>query len=361
LTTTSPNLDTLRAFAVTCVLASHILAMLNVSGYIGDHTPGALGYAGVTAFFVHTSLVLMYSLQRLAGLPNVAVRFYIARAMRIYPLSIASVVVMVLFRVPAVPWAPHATYLVPSWASITSHLLLVQDVTHSRLLLGPLWSLPLEMHMYLLLPLCFYAAVKTQPIKLIWLILAGAAAIAVAARYFGKPWIFLPYAPCFLAGVMAYRVSTARRFSIPAYLWPVGLLLWFGILFKTLAIPSLHANRFVGSWVLCVILGLAIGSFRESSYRFWNYGTSTVAKYSYGIYLFHAPVMYFVFAVLRVHNPAIAAIVWLSCTFAVAALCYHLLESPCIKLGKRWASRFVTHPVIAEPIAVEVKAAAASA
>ncbi len=58
-----PNLDCLRAFAVSCVLINHIVTMLRTRHGLPDLPfASALGRTGVLAFFVHTSLVLMQSL-----------------------------------------------------------------------------------------------------------------------------------------------------------------------------------------------------------------------------------------------------------------------------------------------------------
>ena len=84
-----PNLDLLRAVAVLFVLFSHVLRTA-----IGHRSPTlyAMGQLGVMIFFVHTSLVLMQSLERqeLSG-PALFKRFYVQRICRIYPLSIALV------------------------------------------------------------------------------------------------------------------------------------------------------------------------------------------------------------------------------------------------------------------------------
>ena len=63
------NLDVLRAFAVSCVVIHHLTLTLHfytgfMPLYVLDYFR-ALGHAGVLAFFVHTSLVLMYSLERM--------------------------------------------------------------------------------------------------------------------------------------------------------------------------------------------------------------------------------------------------------------------------------------------------------
>src|SRR5467141_1625933 len=88
------NLDVLRAIAVLLVLLDHVAffsgAPESVKGPFF-----VLGHAGVVIFFVHTSLVLMRSLERTQarGLKGWlrARDFYMRRAFRIYPLAITTV------------------------------------------------------------------------------------------------------------------------------------------------------------------------------------------------------------------------------------------------------------------------------
>ena len=67
----SANLDALRAAAVITVLIDHFIPTVACRGVAVP--PEAqrffehIGHAGVLAFFVHTRLVLMYSLERLAA------------------------------------------------------------------------------------------------------------------------------------------------------------------------------------------------------------------------------------------------------------------------------------------------------
>lgn len=67
----------MRSVAVLCVVIAHGLTYLGL--------PAIAGWSGITGvcfFFVHTSLVLMFSLERD---PEVG-SFYLRRMFRIYPL-----------------------------------------------------------------------------------------------------------------------------------------------------------------------------------------------------------------------------------------------------------------------------------
>src|SRR5580704_7033323 len=90
------NLNILRSIAVLAVFVSHALQVMARCRLGEGRAYGvdtfALGRVGVLLFFVHTSLVLMQSLERtkLGGWPLMR-HFYIRRAFRIYPLSVCLV------------------------------------------------------------------------------------------------------------------------------------------------------------------------------------------------------------------------------------------------------------------------------
>ena len=88
----SSNLDLLRSCAVLLVVVAHVIGVWRPDDLPGYHMQ-ALGLLGVEFFFVHTSLVLMFSLQRLsASAPaHQLTTFLVRRFFRIYPLSVVVV------------------------------------------------------------------------------------------------------------------------------------------------------------------------------------------------------------------------------------------------------------------------------
>ena len=48
-------------------------------------------------------------------------------------------------------------------------------------------------------------------------------------------------------------------------------------------------------WLYCITIAAAIPLFADSPSAWINRAAATVAKYSYGIYLLHAPALYVVF------------------------------------------------------------------
>ena len=164
------------------VVFCHFLANglnLDAGGYMFPHNMGRLG---VLMFFVHTSLVLMMSLERTTSgaVPStVILSFYIRRAFRIYPLSIVTVCSVALLRIP---YERFQTFHKPTALELLSNLTLTQNLTHARSVIGPLWSLPWEVQMYLCPPLVFLIVRRRR-----FTLLAALTAVAIATQRHRPP------------------------------------------------------------------------------------------------------------------------------------------------------------------------------
>ena len=326
----SANLDLLRAVAVGAVFATHVLATLKLSPP-SPMTRWDLGRLGVLLFFVHTSLVLMQSLERLKldGVP-LMMSFALRRIVRIYPLSILFVVFATAVSMPASPWKP-AGYVWMGWFHLASNLALTQNLTFSPSAIGPLWSLPYELQMYALLPLIFLL-VRARPTLGRALGLWGASVVlALIQPSLGARFGVAEFGPCFIAGTIAYVGLKLTPARLPSWLWPVALV---GSAAVFLAGPRLYS-----SWLFCLTVGMAIPHFREITTPWLRRVSALVAKYSYGIYLSHPVALWVAFRVAA-SLPAAAhwsILIGLSVLLPVAS--FHLIEQPFIVLGKTWADR----------------------
>ena len=282
-----------------------------------------IGLFGVLLFFVHTSLVLMYSLNRspLTGFALVK-DFYVRRFFRIYPLSILAVLTAVALHLHAdgrgLSFGPR-----PSALELVSNLLLIQNLTNSSSIIGPLWSLPLEVQMYLALPFLFLWKKRSfWKLLALWLAcgLLGHFPQTIPALAWFSLLIFVPN---FLPGVMAFTLPENR--SIPSYLWPPFIVL-LALVF--LWMPS----RRVGAEV-CLLLGVALPRFKEITFRPLKFISHRIATYSYGIYLGHS---FFIWFALTRHNSWVLFwLMWL----IIPVVLYHALEHPAIELGRGLAER----------------------
>lgn len=334
------NLDVLRAVAVLCVLADHVVEAASPPVTLAW---GWLGRLGVLIFFVHTALVLMSSLERSGGTSRGWVaRFYVRRAFRIYPLAIAAVLLVLALRISAN--TTHIGYpsdfSAPSCATILSNLLLVQNLAGTRDVLGVLWTLPIELQMYLTLPLCFLVARKS--VQSVLLLIIGGMAAALVWQDLPVPGVWrltmLAFVPCFLGGVLAYALL--RRSAAPR-LSPMLTFLAIGILMAAFFAARATFLTFATQWMFCLALGVILANGREMESSIVSRLGHVIAKYSYGIYLLHLPALWIAFVAF---GGAPHVVQWLIFGVTVIVLpwgAFHLIERP----GIVFAQRLVHQPV----------------
>lgn len=174
------DLDILRGVAVLMVMGPHLPAYpvwAKVGGW------------GVILFFVLSGFLISNLLftEYVRSLRIDLRRFYIRRALKVYPsfyfLSLATVLYCVTWRVPF------------TWQSLGGELTLTQNYMGG--LWGHTWSLAVEEHFYLLLPLALMLMIRTCPPRA------------------SNPFRCIPYVFGILAiGCLAARFDASRRYPI---------------------------------------------------------------------------------------------------------------------------------------------------
>lgn len=289
--TMSMNLDFLRTVAVLCVFFAHLLQAF------GWQNVGMIGMCGVVIFFVHSSLVLMGSLQRLekraASRRSLIFDFWVRRFFRLYPLLLLSVLAAIIFRIPIFPGFP---YVWIGWKALAANLTMTQNLTRDISILSPLWSLPLEAQMYIVLPLAYLAVrgawrYRTMSLWVVSLLLAF-----TLSRFSPRLSIFA-YAPCFGAGILAFGLVASMKSKprLPGWVWPVGVLLLLAIF----GYPGrLQRHEILMHSALAVALGLLYPNVKEHDWGALQRVFHWVVERSYGIYLSHIAVFWLVVDVM---------------------------------------------------------------
>lgn len=326
----SPNLDFLRALAVCLVVSDHTAKFLGHSTFWGRDI-NWLGRLGVMLFFVHTCTVLMLSLERLnvnLSWNRTTVSFYMRRAFRIYPLSIAAIAFVQTLRIPAEAITGLHTFSIfcPSRAELISNLALVQNLwpRDARNVIGVLWSLPYEVQMYLVLPFLFawkYGLNKIWPLYVLW------ATCWLPAHLFS--WChFLPH---FLSGVVAYSLSLKKpRTFGPAWLFPIALM-------ALCTVFMLKSPSYATGAIVCIILATLTPMMKPMNFNIGNTITAQVAKFSYGVYITHLMSMWFAWnKATMLHTP-----IYIALLVAAPVLLYYMIEYPMMKLGATLANKIV--------------------
>ncbi|MBC8025688.1 MAG: acyltransferase [Steroidobacteraceae bacterium] len=327
-----PNLDALRALAVLLVLADHVLETIVAGVGTFDPFDRYLGRLGVLLFFVHTCFVLMISLERHGSSGwSLARAFYIRRVFRLYPLAIVCVLAVVLIGVPARPWDE---FRFPEAFDFMSNLALTMNLTGSPDVLAPLWTLPVELQMYVLLPGIYLLVARDPsgdpaPITALYLLSLGAALLLPSL----SPRLSLfASAPAFMAGVVAYvwGQKVTPRFAGWAWLPFLAAIVGVYIAVEELT-PGVHHIELAAA--ITLLVGLAIPMFAQSSAGALNRVARTLARYSYGVYLFNLIALWAAYYALPIESTALKAATALGLLVAFSVAGYHLVEAPMMKWG----------------------------
>jgi peptidoglycan/LPS O-acetylase OafA/YrhL len=343
-----PNLDFMRALAVLLVVADHVLETTGaLVGRSFSPFDWYLGRMGVLMFFVHTSLVLMMSMDRSrARGPAFFTTFYLRRAFRIYPLSIACVLIVLALGAPPIAWT-HDPSPVFSAFDVAGNLLLIQNLVDADLVLSPLWSLPLELQMYAVLPILYLLLRTSAPVSRAWLLWALAVAGALLQPHVpgGGRLSVAAFGPCFMAGVLAYTLLPRTAPRWPAAAWAMLLA---GVTTAYVAVasasPVVHPPWL--GWLYCLVIGLAIPRFVQFTHAGVRGAALAIAKYSYGVYLFHMLALWIGLGPTSPWplGPVPGSLVALALVVVAPVVSFHLIEQPMIGVGTRLAGRLTPRP-----------------
>lgn len=339
------NLDLLRSFAVLSVVAMH-LYHLGAAFHLFPFDPRAdqilhnLSFTGVMFFFVHTCLVLMLSMHR-APAAHLGRNFLIRRAFRIYPLCCAAILLALSTGLSDISGEKLHEL---GAAGVLANVFLVQNMLRRfDSVIGPLWSLPWEVQMYLLLPLLFLLLKRFDRVFVVFSMWLGAALLAVAFTQPVLPRMFHAaiFPPMFISGMVAYKLLERRteaplRPLFSAWAWPffiLGLFALEGLLVGKHSSESPHGAA-VNACV-CLSLAVAIPAFGELRSEWIAAPARQIAKYSYGVYLLHVPALVFVLRYLPSLPLALKVTVFFALTALLSFVSFHAIEDPCIRLGKR--------------------------
>lgn len=316
----SNNFDLIRLAAAMQVLLGHAFQYLGF-----DQTRGLCWlielFPGVPIFFVISGYLIAQSYDRSASVSDFALR----RFTRIYPamwgaLGFSAVIVALLHPVSAVTfatWLLAQATIAQNWHPDALRNFGVGVVN------GPLWSVCVEIALYTAVPLI-------ARLRSAWLL--GIAAASFAALYSGHAYLRgfsftlayvtpLMWAGMFLTGTLLYRARVKPPLSVCALAWAIVLAL-------SVAMPN--APEFVlratgnqlGILNFIALTGLIFAlAFARP--------ISLAGDISYGMYLYHMPVMNVVIALGL--TGAMGLTLTLAATGALALASWCLIERPCLE------------------------------
>jgi peptidoglycan/LPS O-acetylase OafA/YrhL len=349
-----PQLDAVRGIAVLLVL------LHNTNKYPALHLQfiSDNGWMGVDLFFVLSGLLITGILLDTKKSDGYFKNFYARRCLRIWPLYYSALLFMFVIVPLLRPSEAHTVFEArssPWWAyPIFLQNFLVPVPAGATGLLGVTWSLAVEEQFYLVWPLvvrfCTARQLRTIAIAVI--------CISPALRYYLSLHQVVIYSNTFcrldglMAGALLAIVLRSESFV------PAKFVTRAWIAFLAAAPLALLIERFHARWIGFSFVALASVSFvylalfsRQKGLqailtnRFMVY-TGTI---SYGMYLLQKIPTDAAKSLHLDQHPFLVLPITAAATYALAALSWHLLEKPFLKL-KRF---FQTHAV--SPIAVPIE------
>lgn len=364
------GLDGLRAIAVALVLGYHLF-------------PSALpgGFLGVDVFFAISGFLITSLLLREAATGG-GIRlgaFWRRRARRLLPalalvlLVCSSLALLVggdlLVRIGS--QIAGTTFFVSNWVFIANGAdYFARDTPE---LFRNTWSLSIEEQFYILLPLLVLALLRlrgrsSRAIPLVVLGLASAAWMAELSLsgadptriYFGSDThTFGLLLGAAMAMLLAPRSrpgdAAASEVHVPGVAKQLGFAavaaVGLGVLgWLTLTLPEGSPQSFEGGFQLAILAslavvwavtrpGLVLGVVLDVAPLRW------VGERSYGIYLWHWPLLLILTAVFGPSSPSwVVPAVTVAATFAAAALSYRFIEQPVRRFGLRRSLKLLVRP-----------------
>jgi len=88
-------------------------------------------------------------------------------------------------------------------------------------------------------------------------------------------------------------------------------------------------------------IGLGVSFFREMRENALTRVTKRIARYSYGMYLFHYFAIWVGFVVFRAASKPVQAAIFIAVLGCLSVLLYHAVESPLIAAGGNISQKFM--------------------
>jgi peptidoglycan/LPS O-acetylase OafA/YrhL len=343
------NFTAVRLLLASAVIYTHCYVLLN-PGPDRDEFSTWLGapistYA-VDGFFFLSGFLVYPSLIRFGN----AGKFLMARVARLWP-ALCLVVLLTVAGGALLTQAHGLSYLggatsrfvlgnlsfVKAYYTLTGVICGVDPCNVNQ----SLWTLPFEARCYLILAILgligLAAPRRMLAIVLPLTLLAAAAWDFSAVRDLGAHVLgsglayivgeFHRLWPVFALGCVAWIVRERLVLSW----WILGLLLAAVLASVALGLGIAMQVRgvFIGYAVLC--LGLLTAEKGAFAGR-WP-------DYSYGTYIYAAPVMMLIHAALDISQPWLLSLVNLALTAPLAAFSWHVLEKPAMDAFRRWNGR----------------------
>jgi peptidoglycan/LPS O-acetylase OafA/YrhL len=357
------GLDNLRAFAIIMVLFFHYNRWFEHPAWFPDVLK--FGWTGVDLFFVLSGFLISSQLfAQIKSEGSFSIKdFYIKRFFRILPVYYFVLAMYFLF-----PVLSGTQLLPPLWKFLTFTQNFGTDFEHHRSF-GVVWSLCVEEHFYLLLPVTLLLLIKTGTFKKAYLLLLILFLAGFLIRLYSWynvylhqtngienrfVWVSTIYYPtyCRLDGLLIGVAVAAFYNYLPSLFSRLSKyangLIAVGLLILTITYFVYGNNvdfaRSIFSFPL-VSIGfgfLVAGAIMPNSLLYkWKSGVlSMIAKLSYSLYLIHMGVILLVQKIFSgwgiAKDSNLMLLLSIIFCFAIALILHYSIEKPFMKMREQF-------------------------
>lgn len=345
-TSHDPLLDGVRGLAILAVIIFHS-SLIPVQSFADKIVHGAAlaGWAGVDLFFVLSGFLITRILIQTKESSNFFLNFYMRRILRIFPLYYLFLILV--FYVFSQSVSFEFTY----WTFLSN--ILIGRLGHFQSpALDITWSLAVEEQFYLLWPFLVWSFKKEQLAKATLILFLISLASRLGLFFSGasplKNYVLLV---CRMDSLCAGAWLACRLDSLKPDFWKKKFYFLLGIVGCIFAWDvSLDSPlmRTVGFSANALLAAALIGSLCNREIPILNsfFGSrffQTCGKYSFGMYLFHVPVVHWLFSQLDWGRGGLAQMLFhcasVLATLLVAVIFYHGYEKHFLKLKKYFEVR----------------------
>lgn len=345
------SIQALRGVAALAVALLHLAGLQMLEGLRADTGLYRYGWLGVDVFFIISGFIMVWVTRNMSGSPQVAGRFLLQRAVRIFPLwwVCVSFVGLFFFVIHQVPASPDVIAREQAWGYYLRSLFLLPQERAPLLTEG--WTLIHELFFYIVFAAVLAVKMRKHivPVLLLW------GAVTALGFHLGAAnvnpvlsIIFSPLSFLFIAGALIGVIKTPpalARFSgwalLAALIW-VAALLVTGTLDKSARVLQLIAP-------LSLLLWSVVTLEQSGNLEVWRPLVS-LGDISYALYLTH-PLVILAWRVVRpfykdglfwggvsgLPNSALLYVdmVVLLIAFLITAFLFHkLIEKPSLRFFK---------------------------
>lgn len=368
-----PGIEVVRGLAALVVVAHHMWSLSTMPRFRWYWVVEGFGSFGVNIFFVLSAFLLSPPSWSIHTRSDLAV-FWGRRAARIMPAYLVTVFVLFIFFVP-----PDILLSTVGAKQVAANLTFTHQLFPSTIgslgTNGVLWTLSIEFFLYLCLPLFgwlfnrapFVTFTAMMTLGTGWRLLIGLNGDGLRSFYFGDIPVpvelqslfvarqFIGYLPLFAIGMGTRWIYEHKRSWFDARNFTINLPIALGLLvpgmlflvfveraaFHTHWVWFSTFDTIIGILIIPALLVAAAGTLAPSRL---NRLAEWAGQRSYGLYLWHFPVILVAYERGIAYAPPVLSHWWLRITFVfaitaiLADVSYRAIEMP----AQRWAKTKMT-------------------